>query len=97
MALSKSSVEKAWQILKAVNPDAHYSFIQQWDSEDHEWETDVILGVDRKIDGGWENVFMNIKNITPDQLALFNARKGEIHNSSFVKEESDGITCIGWF
>lgn len=97
MALSKESVKTAWHILHAVNPNARNSFIKQWDKEYNEFETDVILGADKMSDGGWENVFMHVKNITPAQMALFNARKAEVPNSDLIQEEPDGITCIGWF
>lgn len=99
MALSKDNVEKAWKILNNINPLAKNSFIEEVVKLDDEnsFKTDTILGYDPKSDGGWENIFMNVKNITPEQLEKFEQRKREVHNSSFNKDEGNGITCIGWF
>lgn len=97
MALSKESVVQAWQVLKAVNPAIRNSFIQEFNPADDQKREDIVFGLDRKSDDGWENVFTNIKHITPQQLALFDERKKEVHNSSFAQPEKEGITCIGWF
>ncbi|MFI5141931.1 MAG: hypothetical protein ACHQII_06205 [Bacteroidia bacterium] len=96
MALCKQAVEKAWYVLNTINPKANNSFICPHDKHD-EFKTDTIIGIDKKSDGGWENVFMNVKDITAEQLEIFEARKKEVPNSSFIKDEGDGITCIGWF
>jgi hypothetical protein len=96
MALSSESVRKAWYILHEINPNARNSFIKQYDEADP-LEEDTIIGVDRKADDGWENIFLNVKGLTADQLATFNRRKKEVPNSSFIRDKGDGITRIGWF
>lgn len=96
MALNKHNVEKAWYILNEVNPNARNSFINEYDESDPLKE-DTIIGVDRKSDDGWENVFINVRNITQDQLDIFNNRKKEVSNSSFIRKKGDGITRIGFF
>lgn len=97
MALNAKMVQKAWEILHAVNPDADRSSIQEY-QEGFPMREDAIIGIDRKSDGGWENIFMNVKHITSHQLTLFNERKGEIYNTSFIRDFiSEGITRIGWF
>ena len=96
MALSKDAVRKAWNILNEINPKANNSFIAEQDLKD-EFREDYIIGYDKKYDDGWENVFMNVRNITPEQLAIFERRKEEVPNSSFCRNEGNGITCLGWF
>lgn len=96
MALSSNSVQKAWHILNAINPKANNSFIESYD-EDDPLKENSIIGISPKSDGGWENVFINVKDITPVQEAIFELRKSEVFNSSFKKNEGNGITRIGWF
>lgn len=96
MALSWESVQKAWFILHEINPLASNSWIKLYD-DGNPLEENLIIGVDKKSDDGWENVFINIRNITAEQMAIFERRKKEIPNSSFVRNKGDGITRIGWF
>jgi hypothetical protein len=96
MALSKESVKTAWNILHEINPKANNSWIKDHDPED-EFKEDYIIGYDKKADDGWENVFLNVRDITPEQLAIFERRKSEVPNSSFCRDEGNGITCLGWF
>jgi len=96
MALSESSVLKAWRILNEINPAANNSFISHYD-EDEPLRLDAIIGYDRKSDGGWENVFINVRNISQEQLETFKSRAREIPNSFFIDDKGNGITRIGWF
>lgn len=96
MALSWESVKKAWYILNEINPLASNSWVRLYD-EENPLEENMIIGVDPKADDGWENIFINVKNITGDQLAIFERRKREVPNSSFIRNKGDGITRIGWF
>jgi len=96
MALSKENVQKGWRILNEVNPMANNSFISEFDPEDP-FRENLIIGEDKKSDGGWECIFLNIINITPDQISIFERRKNEVHNSSFFNYKGNGITRIGWF
>ena len=96
MALSWESVKKAWHIINEINPDANNSWIKEYDPED-DLEENKIIGVDKKQDDGWENIFVNIKDITPEQMAIFESRKKEVPNSSFIRDKGEGITRLGWF
>jgi hypothetical protein len=96
MALSSNSVKKAWHILNAVNPKANNSFVESYD-EENPLKDDTIIGLGKKADGGWENIFINVTNLKPEQRAIFEERKSEVPNSSFIRYEGYGITRIGWF
>lgn len=94
MALNNRSVEKAKSILAEIagwkgSPYNEYN-------EKDPYATNTILVYGRTGDG-WESVFLNIRNITPDQLEIFERRKNEVPNSSFQREYEDSITRIGWF
>ncbi len=94
MALNNRSVEKAKEILAEV-AGWKAPFYNLY-NEKNPLDTKTILVYGQTGDG-WENVFINIKNITPEQMEIFNKRKDEIHNSSFQDELEEGITRIGWF
>lgn len=96
MGLSVESVKIAWYILNEINPKANNSFIQTYDKED-EFKEDTIIGFDKKSDDGWENIWMNVKDITPAQIKIFEAKKDDVGNSSFMRHKINGITRIGWF
>lgn len=99
MALSKSTVKKAIEILKEVYPDyqsvAKFSDITLYD------EFPIIPGVivclDEKADEGFENVYVDIKHIQECVLESFRELKGKIHNSSIERESGENMTRIGWF
>ena len=94
MALSYRNVEIAMDILKEIS-GMKAPFFNEFDKE-NPLRTGCILVAGQQQDG-WENVFMNFKDISETQLALFEARKNEVHNTSFINDEGEGITCIGWF
>lgn len=94
MALNNQSVEKAKEILAEV-AGWQGPFFKQFD-EKKPLDTGTIK-VYGKTGDGWENVFLNVKNITQDQLEIFERRKNEVRNSSFKDELEDGVTRIGWF
>lgn len=102
MGLSISSCQKAFEILSKINPKVSKQNGELKDygmlSEDNPniKKVNVVFGYDRKSDGSWENVFMNIRNITKKQSAMFEELKGGIHNTSFCQKPKDGITCLGW-
>ncbi|SEC66251.1 hypothetical protein SAMN04489761_3433 [Tenacibaculum sp. MAR_2009_124] len=96
MGLSKSSVIKAKKILSEIIETDCIKELPygKWDCKD----TKIILCYDKKSDGGYENVFINIKDISEDQKEYFNTRKNEIGNSSFLKEpDENNLTALGWF
>lgn len=95
MALSSRNVEKAMEILMDITA-MKAPFFAEHDNENPD-RTGIIL-VAGKVGDGWENVFINIRNITTAQLDKFNNREKEVHNSSFINKSNDNeITCIGWF
>ncbi|QKX07775.1 hypothetical protein HN014_22510 (plasmid) [Aquimarina sp. TRL1] len=96
MGLSKRSVAKAKEILSEIIETDCIKELPygKWECKD----TEIILCYDRKSDGGYENVFVNVKNISEDQKNHFNTRKKEIGNSSFLKDpDENNITTLGWF
>ncbi|MGZ3867364.1 MAG: hypothetical protein ACXVC2_12680 [Bacteroidia bacterium] len=102
MGLSKTSVELAWYILNEINPKANNSFIQDTQGDEAaQKREDKILGFDKKSDGGYENVFMNVRNISEQQLEIWERRKGEIGNSPFSDTKSisgdPNVRTLGWF
>ena len=96
MALSKTSVQKAWEILNEINPLANNSFVAEHD-ENNKYQENMILGFGRKEDGGWENIFMNIRHITVEQRGLFEDLRHKISNTSFIDDMEYGYTRLGWF
>ncbi|MGL4805639.1 MAG: hypothetical protein ACRC26_04770 [Bacteroidales bacterium] len=115
MALNNESVKKAVSILKKINPGASvvkHKVYERYNRKTSYAETDKIYCLDEKSDCGYENVFMNIENISDQQRELFEEMKKEVPNSSFmraikecdcasweewkVKKHQD-ITTLGWF
>ena len=98
MALSKQNVAKAKQILAQIGWGEDTAPWSLYDEKDP-LKPGCVIMLGPKADGGWENVFMNVRHITKDQLALFNSRKKEVSNSYFIDDETadDTITRIGWF
>lgn len=97
MALSIETTKKVWLILHEINPKANNSFIQNFTPGDDP-KPDVILGCGKKYDGGWENVFMYVKDITQEQRNLFEKKRYGLGNTSFITDddEDQGFTCLGW-
>lgn len=99
MALSKDSVKKAIGILKEVYPD--YQAVGKFENISTWKEFPVIPGIiiclDKKIDGGFENVYIDIEYIRESTLEAFRELKGKVHNSPIERENGENITRIGWF
>lgn len=97
MALNQDNCIKAFHILKDIFGDYSNLWIEEYD-ENNPLQMDAIIGLDRKADGGWENVFVNVRDITQEQLALFHKRKSEVVNSYFIAKQSNSdVTRIGFF
>lgn len=94
MALNNRSVEKAKDILAQI-AGWKAPFYNEY-QKDNPLDTSTIL-VAGNVGDGWENVFLNVKDITAEQLAIFERRKSEVPNSSFKQNLENNITCIGWF
>lgn len=101
MALSREACNKAFYLFRDIISEGggriKSSWIADYEKEEDKFITDYMIGIDRKADDGWENVFINVKDITPGQLRIWNERKREIPNSSFEKAHPKGITRIGFF
>jgi hypothetical protein len=100
MAIAWSEVKKAFyvfrDIIKVGNENIRSSFIQERD-EKNQFDENYILGIDPKQDSGWENVFINVRGITKEQMELWEYRKTEVNNSSFCHEVQPGLTRIGFY
>lgn len=95
MALSFLSVDKACSILQQVFPDL-LPGIHPFD-EEYPIRPGFVVGFGPKDDGGYENVFADVKNLSTDQEQLFIALKGGISNTHFIKDMGTGITRVGFF
>ncbi|HVW97522.1 MAG TPA: hypothetical protein VHA56_16230 [Mucilaginibacter sp.] len=59
--------------------------------------TDFIILYDEKFDGGWENVALNIKNMTKKQRDRWHELKGLVKgNTNFLSSGQNGLTMIGY-
>ena len=93
MALPGENVKIALNVLQDIFGNLPYV---TYDPK-NEFQTGAILLASR-IQDGYEGIYLNVENITNDQLAEFNRRKMEVRgNSSFVDKGPNNITAIGWF
>jgi hypothetical protein len=95
MALSKSSCKKAFEIFAALTTINNKTPLLR--TEDNQYHEQKVIGIDKKQDGGWECLFINIKDVTPEQLQVWEQRKGEVHNSSSNREVQPGITRLYFY
>lgn len=110
MALNKESVERGIQILKEINGGRTLKLEYYVEREDDIFSTEYIYCIGEKYDGGFENLFTNVEDITSEHLQKWNELKNEIPNTSITKKlkeddypyfwrkgEKTNITRIGWF
>lgn len=112
MALDKDSVKLGIRILKKINEGASVVKYENFDRKTAYVDADKIYCIGEKYDYGYENVFTNVENMTPEQIKLWDQFKKEVPNTSFrdkleeknysssaqwMKEKDRNITCIGWF
>ena len=103
MALSFSSVEKAYEVMNKLELSEIRSFPPDWRNlDEHERENPIegkTYGIDRKTDDGWENLFFFKKAPSPEFVEKWNKLKEEVPNSSFMEmhDENPEYTCFGWF
>lgn len=97
MALSNQSVTNAIEILREVNPRARLEEREWSEAERGLTPENVIIAYDRKGDGGFENVLIYVRDITPEQIEIFDSQKEKVHNSAIFRDEGNGITVVGWF
>lgn len=96
MALSWRSVTKAVNLFWEIT-DRLSSHIVTQRTGPNQYDENKILGIDLKDDGGWESVFINVKDITPEQLAKWEAGRTKINNSSSNHEVQPGITRLYFY
>ena len=94
MALHHRNVEKAMHIIAEMMGWEAPFFDEA--NEDDPTRTGSIL-VSGRTGDGWESVFINVRDITDEQLEFFEKRRYEIHNTSWVENPEEGITRLGWF
>lgn len=112
MALDKDSVKLGISILKKINKGASVVRYENFDRKTAYVDTSKIYCIGEKYDYGYENVFTNIENMTPEQIKIWDQLKEEVPNTSFrnklkekdysssaewMNEKDRNITCIGWF
>ena len=106
MALSYNSVKKAYEVfhqVKEVHPITIESFpddMASWDDDKKENPPlDIVLGWDKKTDGGWESIAFYVKAPSEELKGKFNELKGSIPNTSICKPyfRNESIWCFGWF
>lgn len=95
MALSPISCEKAIIIFEGLCYIKSQAIVQG--DEKNQFLEGYVIGIDKKEDGGWESLFINLKNMSDKQLALWEKTKKSIPNSSSLHEVKPGITRIGFY
>lgn len=95
MALSRLSCEKAIIIFEELCYLKSSIILER--NETNQFEDGYVFGIDKKEDGGWESLFVNIKGITQHQEAIWNEFKKGIPNSHSLHEVKPGITRLGFY
>lgn len=111
MALDQDSVRLGISILEEINKNATVLRYRSYDKSISYVDTNIIYCVGEKSDGGYENVFTNIENMTNEQLQLWFklvekipykyymavvAEEDCISHSHWLQVKDKKITCIGW-
>ncbi len=94
MALSKDSVAIAIDILGSVMGQELPAYVEVINDASIATPNIIILN-DPNPDGGVDSVYVNIENLTENQLELFEERATEIPNRSLIKK-SKTVTVLGW-
>lgn len=93
MALNAKAIEAAHKLLLEIGGGNGY-VREYYKDEKHPHNT--VMG-HFPHGGGWENIFMDVPNITDEQLQRFNEGKKAVPNTSFQDDLGEGVTRIGWF
>ena len=107
MALSFSSVEKAYKILNIIQKDhlpelripSWPEDMELWDTEKQENPpTNIVTGWGKKYDNGWENLMFFIESPSKELIDAFNRCEG-IGNTRICKPyvRNKNFHVIGWF
>lgn len=95
MALSFNSVKKATLLFSDIVTLTSFDTVAR--TEENQYDENKILGIDKKDDGGWESVFINIKKFSAEQLETWNLRKREVPNSASINEVQPGIIRLYFY
>ena len=95
MALSKTSVKKAREIFKQIDPSIKGRIVEY--SRESRLETGRIYGKGPKADGGWETIFIYVESITTYQLQRWNDLKQTVYNTPLETEVDPPLTRIGFY
>lgn len=101
MALSKNSIEIAWRLFeKMIKPTGLRvnKIIREFDNSNYDkCKLGFVFGDRPTYDDSWECIFIQLKNVDPDILNMWDSGKVEIPNSSFKTELKGGIIRFGFY
>ena len=103
MALSFSAVEKAYEVLNALNVKDIPSWpedMAQWDDEDlKKPKENTVYGFGKKSDWGWENLVFFVRNPSPKLKRDFKILCKKVPNTCISKPYSKNteLWIFGWF
>ncbi|CAL2094931.1 hypothetical protein [Tenacibaculum sp. 190524A02b] len=106
MGLSYKSVKKAYKVfheVKELHPITIESFpddMANWKDEEKENPPlDIVLGWNKKYDGGWESISFFVKDPSKELIEKFNELKEAVPNTSICNPyyRNESIWCFGWF
>ncbi|MEO9849222.1 MAG: hypothetical protein ABJF65_00225 [Reichenbachiella sp.] len=95
MGLSREATNTAFEILTEINGGFGGYEVDYHDPD----KLGIIMTNDMRSDGSVERAVLNVREITPEQVEIFEKRKEEVPNSSIYRtlEDQPDVTCIGWF
>lgn len=99
MAIAKKNVKLACDILLKVFPDALGIITLQKRSycSNIEFPKNFIICWDKKLDGGFENIYIEVAQVSIEQKELFESFKKKVPNTAVFRELDNALIHIGWF
>lgn len=99
MAIAKNNVKLACNILLKVFPNCLGVITLQKKSYyiEIEFPKNFIICWDKKADGGFENIYIEVGQVSEEQNELFESLKKKVPNSAVVRKLDNGLIHIGWF
>lgn len=106
MALSFKSVQKAYEVFHTIKKE-HLPELQipSWPQDMGEWTEEeknnppkmIVLGSDKKSDGGWESICFFVENPSKELLARFDELETQVPNSAIRAQRNTTLWRLGWF
>lgn len=93
MGLTKIAVTKATDIFQEISKEL-ITFIVLDRKESNQYCDNRILGIDDDDDLSWVTIFINIKNVTLEQIQIWDRRKSEVDASPAMHEVQPGMTRL---